>query len=313
MDIFHSYTDLPIEARGAVVALGCFDGVHKGHQAIFAAARRLADAHARPMGVVTFHPHPRRVLDTEAPPFRILNNAARLNVCAMYGVEAAWVLPFDLPFAGLSPEVFVEKVIVEGLQATAVVVGENFRFGYQRQGTPELLQRLGQALGFVVEVMPSVRGADGVVYSSTAVRQAIHEGRIRDANALLGRPWEVSGIVESGDKRGAELGFPTANIVWGDYVVPRYGVYAVQVSCRRITWRPAVANIGVRPTIGDGLQPRLEVHVFDYRGELYGEKLNVRVVDFLRPEQKFPSLDDLKTQIARDCDAARALLEPFAA
>jgi riboflavin kinase / FMN adenylyltransferase len=310
MDILHSYTDLPVDARGAVVALGAFDGAHRGHQAIFAAARELAATHGRPMGVVTFNPHPRRVLDPEAVPFRILNNAARLDAFARYGVNMAWVLPFDLRFAGLSPDVFIEKVIVEGLQATAVVVGENFRFGYQRQGTPELLQRLGAALGFKVVVVPSLRGTDGVVYSSTAVRQALREGRIQDANTLLGRPWEVSGEVASGDRRGTELGFPTANIIWGDYIVPRYGVYAVQVSCRRITWRPAVANIGVRPTIGDDLAPRLEVHVFDYRGDLYGEKLNVRIMDFLRTEQKFASLADLQAQIARDCEAARTILEP---
>jgi riboflavin kinase/FMN adenylyltransferase len=310
MAIFRHTDDLPPEARGAVVAIGNFDGVHLGHRALLAEALRLAEDLGAPLGVLTFEPHPRSVFRPEDPPFRLTPLRARTHALEALGVEHLYVLHFDLSFAAETAESFVRRILVEGLAARHVVVGRDFRFGHKRAGDAALLERLGRHLGFGVSALAPVAAVDGVVYSSSTIRRYLSEGRPDEAARLLGRPWQIEGRVEAGDARGRDLGFPTANLGIDGYLVPALGAYAVRVmidEAEDSAWRPAVANLGWRPTV-DGSRILLEAHLFDFASDLYGRHLRIRLFGFLRPEKKFDGLEDLQAQIARDCHQARVLL-----
>jgi len=310
MRIFRHYSELPADARRAAVALGNFDGVHRGHRAIVEETRRIARDRGVPIGVLTFEPHPRSVFDPDGPSFRLSSPRTKARWIAPLGVDLLFFQHFDRDFARRTPDEFVRSVLVDGLAASHVVVGDDFRFGRDRQGTPDMLEALGRAHGFGVTQMADVIGPDGHGYSSSRIRAHLAAGRPVEAGVLLGHWWEIEGRVEPGFQRGRTIGFPTANLQLGDYLEPAIGVYAVRAGIDEgvaTRWIDGVANLGRRPTVdGEGLL--LEVHLFDFAADLYGRHLRVQLTGFIRPERKFASFVELKTQIARDGETARRLL-----
>ena len=301
---------MPASAAGAVAAIGNFDGVHRGHRAVLAAAQVAAAARGAPFAVLTFEPHPRRFFAPGAPPFRLASFRSKVRLLASAGVEALFSLKFDRAFASLSAPDFIGEVLVRRLKLGGVAVGADFAFGHRRSGDVELLRRLGAAHGLSVTVIDAVRAA-GRMASSSAVRERLLAGDPKGAAAVLGHWWEVDGRVRQGDRRGRRIGFPTANLNLGDLLLPRLGVYAVRVGLSAgdgVRWHDGVANLGRRPTFG-AEDVRLEAHLFDFDGDLYGRQARVALVDFLRPEQKFPDIGALRSQIARDGERARAVLK----
>ena len=284
--------------------MGNFDGVHLGHRSVIEAAA----GHGLP-GVLTFEPHPREFFSPDAPPFRLMNAEARANRLAKLGVERLYELPFNATMAALSPEDFAAEVLADGLGVTHVTVGSDFCFGKGRKGTVEDLQALGAKYGFGVTIAPLLR-AGGKEISSTAIRNALSEGRPRDAATMLGHLHRIEGEVIHGEKRGRELGFPTANMSVAGLHLPRLGVYAVKVdilSGPQAGSYIGAASLGVRPMF-DGKRPNLEVHIFDFAGDLYDQHLSVALVEYLRPEAKFDSLTALIEQMDRDSARARDIL-----
>ncbi len=305
MRVHHHWQNIDHAARGASVAMGNFDGLHLGHQSVIDLARRPG----APLGIVTFEPHPRQVFAPDAPPFRLMNAEARANRLAKIGVDQLYQLPFDRALAGLTPEAFARDVLADGLGISHVVVGADFCFGKGRAGTAADLRILGATLGFDVTIAPLVAIA-GIEVSSTAIRQALTDGRPRDAAAMLGHWHRIEGEVIHGEKRGRELGYPTANMSVDGLHLPRFGVYAVKVDI--LTGPQAgshmgAASLGVRPMFGEN-RPNLETFLFDFKGDLYGQHLSIAFVDFLRPELKFDGLEALITQMDADCTRARAIL-----
>jgi riboflavin kinase/FMN adenylyltransferase len=311
MRIFQDYRDLPEAARGAVVAIGNFDGVHLGHQAVIGEAGRIARSLGAPQAVLTFEPHPRHIFRPQDPPFRLTPFGVKARLLGEVGVDLLFAQHFDRDFASKTAEDFVEHVLVEGLGVRHVVTGYDFVFGHRRHGTTILLSEMGRRLGFGVSVLEPVQREEAdEIYSATHVRTHLEEGRPREAAALLGRDWEIEGTVETGDRLGRTLGYPTANIGLGEYLRPKTGIYAVRamiVGAEEEGWRDAVASLGYRPTVG-GTDLRFEVHLFDFDGDLYGRQLRVAFVDYLRPEAKFPDLASLKVQMDEDSRRARAVL-----
>ena len=310
MRLFRHTTDLPADARGAVVALGNFDGVHRGHQRVIATAQERARELDAPSAVMTFEPHPRSVFRPADPPFRLTPFRVKVRQLEALGLDLAFVLHFDDSFLHQSAEDFVAEVLVRELGIRHVVCGYDFLFGHKRKGNTALLRQLGPEYGFGVTEVGPVMDADGGIYSSTRVREALVAGNPREAARLLGRPWEIEGRVEHGDKRGRTIGFPTANMELDDYLRPAFGVYAVRAGLNQgaaTVWHAGVANFGNRPTV-DGTAARLETHLFDFDGDLYHQHLRVQLIDFLRPERKFASFDELKDQIVKDAETARAVL-----
>ena len=305
MDIITSWTGIDAALRGASAAMGNFDGVHRGHLAVIDAARRPG---AR-LGVVTVEPHPRQVFAPDTATFRLMNAESRRNRLARLGVDVLFELPFTRDLSSLPPEDFARDVLAGGLGLSHVVVGADFRFGKGRAGTAEGLEALGRRFGFDVTVQPIVGGAGGAI-SSTAIRTALSEGRLAEASAMLGHFHRIDGEVLHGDKRGRELGYPTANMAVSGLHLPRLGVYAVRVDVLGGPHRGAhtgVASLGVRPMFGEN-QPNLEVHLFDFKGDLYGQHLSVALVEYLRPEARFDSLQALIDQMDADSARARAVL-----
>jgi riboflavin kinase/FMN adenylyltransferase len=290
--------------RGTSVAMGNFDGIHRGHQSVIDLARGLA-----PLGIVTFEPHPRQYFAPETPPFRLMNAEARANRLARLGVEHLFQLPFDATLAELLPEAFVTEVLHEGLGISHVVVGADFCFGKGRKGKAADLARLCEARGIRTTIAPLVTDA-GAEISSTQIRAALTDGRPRDAAAMLGHWHRIEGAVLHGDKRGRELGYPTANMAMEGLHLPRFGVYAVLVEVLTGPYAGhyrGAASLGVRPMFGVNT-PNLETFLFDFKGDLYGQHLSVALVDYLRPELKFDGLPALITQMDADCRQARDLL-----
>jgi len=298
--------------RGAALAMGNFDGLHKGHQALIDHAGAVARDSGNPAAVLTFEPHPRNVFLPGSEPFRLTPFRVKEREIARLGVDFLFIQHFDAAFARQSAESFIDDVIVGAIGASHIVVGHDCTFGNKRRGTPDMLREYGAAKGFGVTVIEPVRG-EGAVYSSTHIRELLKAGKPREAAAQLGRFWEIDGRVALGDQRGRTIGFPTANLGLGEYLRPALGVYAVRVAGdgpddpldgKTID---GVANIGLRPTVG-GLVPRLEAHLFDISRDLYGRHLRVALVDFIRPERKFASFMELKDQIAADAATARQIL-----
>jgi riboflavin kinase/FMN adenylyltransferase len=301
---FH-WTGLSQADRGASVAMGNFDGVHLGHQAVIAQARRPD----MPLGIVTFEPHPRQFFAPEAPAFRLMNAEARTHRLEKLGVDQLYELPFDAVLSSMIAEDFVAEVLVNGLGVSHVTVGSDFCFGKGRKGNVDTLRTAGAAHGFGVTIADLV-AFEGVEVSSTAIRAALAEGRPGDASKMLGHWHRIEGEVLHGDKRGRDLGFPTANMGVAGLHLPRLGVYAVRVDV--LTGKhqgsyDGAASLGVRPMFGEN-QPNLESFLFDFEGRLYGEHLSVALIDYLRPEMKFDGLDALVSQMHADCDRARAIL-----
>ena len=296
---------IPPGARGASAAIGNFDGVHLGHQAVLNLARRAGAA----LGVVTFEPHPREWFAPDAPPFRLMNAQAKAHRLERLGTGTLFELPFNAELASLSPEAFVHDVLARDLGLLHVVVGADFRFGKGRAGTAERLLALGQEAGIDVTVAPMVEVGDGEV-SSTAIRQSLTEGRPRDAARMLGHWHRIEGPVIQGDQRGRTLGYPTANMSIAGLHPPRFGVYAVKVDVLDGPHEGSyggAASIGVRPMFGVN-QPNFETFLFDFSGDLYGATLSVALVDYLRPEMTFDGLPALIQQMDADCVRAREIL-----
>jgi len=306
MRLFHDWRDLPGDARGAVVALGNFDGVHLGH------AHLLRAAHAArpdaPLGVLTFEPHPRELFRPDDPPFRLTLSAERAAALAALGVTLVYELPFDHAFSLMPAEAFVAEVLHAGIGARHLVSGPDFAFGHRRGGDTHFLARRAEALGVGLTVVPLLADESGEI-SSTRIRRALQDGYPERATAKLGRPWAIRGIVAHGDRRGRTIGFPTANIALGRHLEPARGVYAVTVTMPDGGVRKGVANIGRRPTVNTGPESRLEVHLFDYDGDLYDAELSVALHAYLRGERKFAGLDELRAQIGADAAEARAILD----
>lgn len=295
MLVIHDLRFLPDRLRGGGVALGNFDGLHPGHRAVLAAARQPE----RPWLALTFDPHPREVFRPQDPPFRLMRLADKLRGLRDIGLDGTIVLRFTRDFAAMTATDFIQQILRDGLGVSHVAVGEDFCFGRGREGT---VARLAGAGGFsVAAVVP--QGDAGAVYSSSAIRQALQNGQPELAAQMLGRPFSLRARVQHGDKRGRTIGFPTANLLWPSLLVPMAGVYAVRVPGLGL----GVANLGRRPTVA-GTDLRLEVHLFDFSGDLYGQALTVELLRFIRPEQKFTGLEALVKQIALDADTARQLL-----
>lgn len=308
MRIIRSLADVTTDDRGAIAAVGNFDGVHLGHKAVIGQAQHAARLAGAPSAVLTFEPHPRMLFQPDAPAFRLTSAAARAEAIAALGTNILFELGFDMEFSHVSAEDFITGILHRGLGLRHVVIGHDFFFGHRRRGTPEMLQEYGIRLGFGVSVIDPVTEQDGAVYSSSRIRQCLKEGDPRGAAALLGRPWDVTATVIHGDQRGRTIGFPTANLQLEDIMHPAHGVYAVRARDEDSdVWWSGVANFGRRPTVNDR-GPLLEVNLFDVSPDLYGRKLRVQFIDFIRPEMKFSGLDELKAQIARDADAARQTL-----
>ena len=310
MQLHHGYRDVPPAGRGGAVALGNFDGVHRGHRAVLDAARSVAEAAGVDLGVLTFEPHPRSFFQPDAPPFRLTSPRTKADLLAAAGVDWLYQATFDRAFAALDPEGFATEVLRDGLGASAVICGYDFVFGKGRLGNTKVLEALGKRLGFAVTVVAPARNGDAA-YSSTVIRGLLQDGKPREAAAMLGHRWTIEGEVRTGDARGRTIGFPTANIELGAFLVPALGVYAVRAGLEmpdgNRAWAPAVANLGRRPTF-DKRDVLLEVHLIDFQGDLYGRRPWVEFVDYIRPEQKFSGMDALKAQITEDRDKAKEIL-----
>lgn len=298
---------VPERWRGAIVALGNFDGFHLGHQAVVGRAVARAHAEGRPALAATFDPHPVRHFRPDAPPFRLTTLNQRERLFAAAGADAMLVFRFGAALAATSAEDFVHHWLGERIGAAGVVTGEDFTFGKGRAGNIGVLRALGEARGMSVDAVGPVM-LDGEPVSSSRVREALVEGDCAAAARLLTRPFAVEGIVEHGDKRGRRLGWPTANLSLGKYLRPRYGIYAVRGRLADGTMLDGVANLGVRPTF-DPPKELLEPTFFDWFGDLYGQCIEVEFHHWLRGEERFESVQALKAQMDRDAEKARVLLQ----
>ncbi|MGN7159115.1 bifunctional riboflavin kinase/FAD synthetase [Sphingomonas sp. SAFR-052] len=298
---------IPAAMRGGIVALGNFDGFHAGHQAVVARVVARARAEGRPAIVATFDPHPRRYFQPHLPPFRLTNLDQRERLFAAAGADAMLVFGFDAALAGLSAEAFAAERLAGMAGAVGVVTGTDFTFGKGRSGDVAVLKALGERYGFTAETVAPVDDGQAVV-SSSRIRDALREGRPREAAAMLTRPFAVEGVVEPGAQLGRQLGYPTANLSMGKYLRPAYGIYAVTGRLPDGRVLKGAANLGIRPTIAGEPVELLEPYFFDFSGDLYGQTIEVALIDYLRAEAKFESLDALKVQMALDCEHARAVL-----
>ncbi|MGE5567157.1 MAG: riboflavin biosynthesis protein RibF, partial [Parcubacteria group bacterium] len=281
--VLHHWKNLTDAERGASVALGNFDGVHRGHQRVIAGAAEGAKAHACPLGVITFDPHPRRLFQPDQPTFKLMTLDQQARALAGLGVDLFYVLPFDYEMASYTDREFVEKVLVGGLGVKHVAVGFDISFGKGRTGSPEAMQRYGEEFGFTVSVAEAA-GEAGEKYSSTAIRTALREGRPEVAAAILGRPFAIEGVVRRGKQLGRQIGFPTANVMLGDYVAPRFGIYATRTRLPDGREIAGVSSLGINPTTGPE-EPRLEVWLFDFDEDLYGQVIETDLIAWLRAEE----------------------------
>ena len=304
MQIYYDYKTLPDNARGCVVAIGNFDGVHKGHQFLLEQARIKAREQNAGFAVLTFEPHPRKLFRPDEPPFRITPSALKLERLAACGVDYVVQLGFDWDFASQAAEAFVSDILINGLAARHIVVGNDFCFGQLRKGSPQTIRDAGLDITVVEKVCDDGDSA----LSSTRIRQELRHGNIAAANKILGWDWEIRGEVVKGDQRGRELGYPTANMSLGDCVHPAYGIYAVLAQIEgEENWHPGAANIGIRPMFEVPVA-QAETFIFDFNREIYGKTLRVKPVQKLRGEAKFNSLEELITQMEKDCAQARQII-----
>lgn len=308
MRIWRDLAAIPAAERGAATAIGNMDGVHLGHRALIGRARAIASEHGCPAAALTFEPHPRLLFKPDAAPFLLYGPEEKLALLEEAGLDAAYVQIFDRALSLLPAAEFVEEILVRKFGVSHVVIGEDFHFGHKRGGDVALLRELGAVYGFGVTALAPVPAPDGGVCSSSRIRALLGEGRPAEAAALLGRDWVLHGMVERGDQIGRKFGFPTANFRLGSVLHPARGIYAVEARVDgHGPWHAGAANFGIRPTVADR-GDLMEVHLLDFTGDLYGRRLSVRLVEYLRPEKKFDGLDALQAQIALDCRAAREIL-----
>ncbi|MEZ5996761.1 MAG: bifunctional riboflavin kinase/FAD synthetase [Hyphomonadaceae bacterium] len=301
------FSTIPNDARGAAIALGNFDGVHKGHQAVIASAQAVSRKRGVSLGAAVFEPHPRRYFQPDAPPLRLQTPRQRARALAELGVQEVFEIGFDDGVARSTDREFAERLLRDALGASHVSVGADFRFGRNRMGDAQSLASLGAACGFTVDAVAPVGGAQKI--SSSSIRDAVSAGDMAAAAQALTRPFAIEGVVQRGLERGRGFGFPTANVSLGDYVRPRLGIYAVRADLGDGVLLPGVASIGVNPTVGALPEPLLEAHLLDFGGDLYGQMIEVEVIAFLRQEEKFDSIEALKRQMTKDAiEARRALI-----
>ncbi len=315
--IFTQPHEIPADLRGGVIAIGNFDGVHCGHQAVIQKAKETAQKLGVALGVMVFEPHPVRLFNPDAPPFRLTTIAKRARLLAEYGADFTLALPFTPEIAQLSATDFMDQILIAGLNVRHIVVGADFHFGAQRSGSAMSLQEHGKLHGFSTEIIAAEMIPDrAIAFSSSDIRKALMAGDIGNATQWLGHAWSIDGPVMTGDQRGRTINFPTANIELSDYIRPAFGVYAItaQIMDGALAGQEfkGVANIGMRPTVGTEA-PRLEAHLFDFDHDIYGQYVEVSLHQFMRPEQKFADFDALREQIARDAQDARAFLSHFIA
>ncbi len=313
MELIHGIADLERPLVRAVLTIGNFDGLHLGHRAIMETVITRARALEGESVVYTFDPHPRKILQPERAPQLLMTLAQKAEMLDSIGVDVMIVEPFDRQFADISPEDFITDYIHKRIDPQEVYVGYDFHYGHDREGSLKLLTETGPRLGFAVTIIPEVTHA-GRDVNSTRIRGLLARGRVEEAAQLLGRPFSIRGVVIEGERRGRELGFPTANLDPETEVLPSPGVYAGRVRFldddepARGKLHPAVTNVGFRPTFGAGKNPLAEAHLIDFQGELYGRSIELSFQHRLRAERKFPGIDALREQIARDvCDARRWL------
>jgi riboflavin kinase/FMN adenylyltransferase len=311
IQIVHGWRALSPDQRGAAAAVGAFDGVHRGHQAVIGAAREAAQRLSAPLAVVSFEPHPRRWFQPEAAPFRLMTTAQMARALEDQGVDRLHLLPFDAGMAAMTDAAFARDVLSSGLGLRHAAVGFDFTYGKGRTGSPEALTRIGRDVGFSVSVTQRVDDRGGLKLSSSAVREALAAGDMARAARILGRPFAIEGEVVHGDKRGRTIGVPTANVRMGDYMRPAYGVFATRTRLPDGQLIDGVANLGVRPMF-ETPEPLLEVWLFDFSGDLYGQVVETQLIVRLRGEMTFDGLNALKVQIDADAQAARAALAAHA-
>ena len=289
------------------LTIGNFDGVHRGHQAMLARLKERARALGLSACVLTFEPHPLELFAPQTAPTRLTSLREKLELLAVHDIERVHVSRFNRAYAGISPQDFIERLLLQGLGMRWLLIGDDFRFGAKRAGDFGLLQEASRRHGFGLETMPTV-AQDGVRVSSSAVRAALAAGRLAEAEALLGRPYSISGRVVHGDKLGRTIGFPTANVQLRHNRPPLSGIFAVRTLDGQGRRRDGAASLGLRPTVDHSGRPKLEVHLFDFAGDLYGQHLRIDFLHKIRDEKKYPDLDALKARIAEDCDIAREYL-----
>jgi riboflavin kinase/FMN adenylyltransferase len=306
MQVLDGWRKLPATARGAAVALGNFDGVHLGHQSVIGDAAEAAARLGVPLGVISFEPHARMYFQPGAPPFRLMSPHQLASTVADLGAKRLYMLPFDAEMAGFTDLDFVRDVLVTGLDVRHVAVGFDVTFGKGRTGDPQSMRRYGDTFGFSVSVAAPMT-LNGAKISSSAIREAVRDGRPEVAARLMGHSFAIQGVVQAGRQLGRTIGIPTANVSLGGYVTPRLGVYATRTRLADGRVIDGVANVGVNPTTGE-VAPRLEVWLFDFQEDIYGMMIETELLAFIRPEEKFSSVDEMVRQIHLDADIARAHL-----
>lgn len=304
MQFFSSLENIPDAARGAVIVIGNFDGVHRGHKVLLQNASEIASYMGKQLAVLTFEPHPRELFRPDEPPCRITPQELKAARLEAEGIDILFSHPFDWDLASTPAEKFVTDILIDKLGAAHVVVGFDFQFGQLRAGTAKTIKDTG----LPVTVIEEIKGPSGEEQSSSRIRQLLRRGEIAHANQILGWEWEIRGTVVKGDQRGRELGFPTANMNLENIVHPAYGVYAafVQIEGEQ-EWRPAAVNIGIRPMF-EVDTAQVETYIFDFNQEIYGRELKVKPVRRLRSEAKFHSIEELIAQMEKDCAQARSIL-----
>jgi riboflavin kinase/FMN adenylyltransferase len=305
MRVLKGIADVSPEVRGAALAIGNFDGVHRGHQALLQVAKDNAHRLGAPAGAIVFEPHPREFFQPDKPLFRLTPLDRKLQLLEGFGLDMCVVLTFDGGLAGLSAQDFIGGILVGALGVRHVVIGYDFHFGNKRSGTPETMQAAGAAQGFGVTVVPQV-AEQGEVFSSNAIRAELAQGDVPGAGRMLGHWWRVAGTVTGGAKRGTGLGFPTANIALAPGTALAHGIYVVRVHLVGDV-HPGAAYLGTRPTFDDGA-PVLEVFLLDFDGDLYGRRIEVEFIDHLREDLRFDDIEALKVQMAKDCARAAEIL-----
>jgi riboflavin kinase/FMN adenylyltransferase len=306
--VIRGWKDLSESDRGAAVAMGSFDGVHLGHQQVIELAGRAASDLGAPLGVITFDPHPRVYFRPDDPPFRLMKTDQQARALEKLNVDILYVMPLDAELAEMTDRQFATEVLHKGFGARHVALGFDNSFGKGRTGTPDTMRQYGRELGFGVSVADPVGDGGGEKYSSTAVREALRDGHPEVAAEILGRPFAIEGPVQRGRQLGRKLGFPTANIDLGDYVSPKFGVYATRTRLSDGREFAGVANIGVNPTVQGVTRPLLEVWLFDFDEDIYDRVIETDLIAFLRPEEKFESLEVMTEQVMKDAKNARQVL-----
>ncbi len=309
MQTIESANSCPDALKGASVAIGNFDGVHRGHQAVLGAALAAAKSGDTHSGVMTFEPHPRDFFQPDKPVFRLTPEAVKLELFEAMGLDMTVVQSFDAALSARPAAEFVSEILVGGLGVSHVVTGSDFKFGKGRDGNAAVLRQLGESHGFGVTIVePQGEGSD--VFSSSSIREHLRNGETRAAAEELGYWWRVRGTVVGGDKRGRLIGFPTANIAVPRGFALKYGIYAVRIHTRSGRFDGA-SYLGTRPSFDDGA-PSIETFLFEFSGDLYGEEIELEIIEFLRPDEKFESAEDLVTQMTKDCEVSRAVLADLA-